>query len=89
MNINIEKISNGFVLTLGGKRVFCDVPEAVCGELAQWALAECENATESTEDKVKSAMELMYRQSQSQNDLAKQTAASPLGNPPWVATLKS
>lgn len=65
MNVHIEKISNGFILTLDGKRIFCDVPEAVCGELAQWALAECESAKESTTDKVKSALELMYRQSQS------------------------
>ena len=42
MNVNIEKISNGFVVTIGSTKTFCDVPEAVCGELAKWALKECE-----------------------------------------------
>lgn len=84
MNIDIEKISNGFVLTLNGKRIFCDVPEAVCGELAQWALAECENATETTADKVKSALELMMWQKE-----AAQRQASPVPPNQWVATCKN
>ena len=84
MNISIEKISNGFVLTLGGKRGFCDVPEARCGELAQWALAECENATESTEDRMEAALELMYRQQE-----AAQRQASPVPPNQWVATCKN
>lgn len=41
MNINIEKISNGYVITIGSKKTFCDVPEAICGTLAEWALEEC------------------------------------------------
>lgn len=43
MNISIEKISNGFVISIGNKKTFCDVPEAVCGVLAEWALQVCEN----------------------------------------------
>lgn len=74
MNVDIEKISNGFVLTLNGKRIFCDVPEAVCGELAQWALAECENVKESTIDKVKTALELVRRQHELERSAV---------NPPW------
>lgn len=59
MNISIEKISNGFILTLNDKRIFCDVPEAVCGELAQWALAECENLKEELEVNLAAFEELL------------------------------
>lgn len=85
MNINIEKISNGFILALGDKRIFCDVPEAVCGELAQWALAECENVKECTRDKMTAALELMWRQQEmkAQRQMAKQCT------PTWETTLKS
>lgn len=43
MNIDIEKIENGFVVTIGSVKTFADVPEAVCGILAEWALKLCEN----------------------------------------------
>lgn len=41
MNIVIEKISNGYILTLNGLKTFCDVPEAICGLTSEWVLAEC------------------------------------------------
>lgn len=62
MNVHIEKISNGFILTIGIKRVFCDVPEAVCGELAQWALAECENTISTSEAALKVAVDTAHSQ---------------------------
>lgn len=42
MNINIEKIANGYVITIDGTRTFCDVPEAICGITSEWVLKECE-----------------------------------------------
>lgn len=41
MNVTIEKITNGFVVTVDGKKTFCDVPEAICGLTSEAVLAEC------------------------------------------------
>jgi hypothetical protein len=41
MNLNIEKITNGYIVSLDEKKTFCDVPEAICGVTAEWVLAEC------------------------------------------------
>jgi hypothetical protein len=41
MNINIEKIENGYIITIDGKKTFCDVPEAICGVTSEWVLEEC------------------------------------------------
>lgn len=41
MNINIEKITNGYVLTVDGVKTFCDVPEAICGTMAELILKHC------------------------------------------------
>lgn len=52
MNVNLEKIENGIVVTIGAKRVFCSTAESVCGLLAEWAMNECERLHEgrSTDD---------------------------------------
>lgn len=42
MNINIEKIDNGFLVSIGGKRTFCSEAMGICGLLAEWAQAEVE-----------------------------------------------
>jgi hypothetical protein len=42
MNINIEKITNGFVVTIDGTKTFCDVPEAICGLTSEWVLKYCD-----------------------------------------------
>lgn len=41
MNTNIEKIDNGYVVAIDGKKTFCSTPESICGLLAEWALEEC------------------------------------------------
>jgi hypothetical protein len=41
VNVSIEKISNGYVITIDGKKTFCDVPEAICGLTSEAVLAEC------------------------------------------------
>lgn len=41
MNVDIRKISNGYILKLGDKETFCDVPEAICGLMAEWIMEEC------------------------------------------------
>lgn len=41
MNTNIEKIDNGYVVSINGKKTFCSTPESICGLLAEWALEEC------------------------------------------------
>jgi hypothetical protein len=47
MNINIEKIENGFVVTIGSKKTFCDCAEAICGVTSQWVLDECDRLEKS------------------------------------------
>jgi hypothetical protein len=42
MNVTIEKITNGYVVSIDGKKTFCDVPEAICGLTSEWVLAECQ-----------------------------------------------
>lgn len=41
MNVNIEKITNGYILTVDGAKTFCDVPEAICGTMAELILKHC------------------------------------------------
>lgn len=41
MKIEIEKLTNGYVVSIDGKRTFCDVPEAICGLTSEAVLAEC------------------------------------------------
>ena len=47
MNLNIEKITNGYLVTINGKKTFYDVPEAICGATAEWVLAECKRQDEA------------------------------------------
>ena len=41
MNVNIEKITNGYILTVDDVKTFCDVPEAICGTMAELILKHC------------------------------------------------
>jgi hypothetical protein len=50
MNVSIEKITNGFVVTIDGVKTFCDVPEAICGLTSEWVLKECEKKTPEQDD---------------------------------------
>jgi hypothetical protein len=50
MNITIEKLTNGYVVTINGKRTFCDVPEAICGMTSEAVLAECERLDNGVTD---------------------------------------
>lgn len=98
INVSIEKISNGFVITIDGKKTFCDVPEAICGELAQWALKTCENLKElkskkSAVDELYEYQKLMAQLEQAQKQAqinppwATVTGtAAPIGQPTWTST---
>jgi len=81
-NINLEKISNGFVLTIGSKKIFCDVPEAVCGAMAEWVLEECKNAEEGDQTVLMTKAFEQAMRLQEQLEPQRQTTF----NPPWAAT---
>jgi hypothetical protein len=67
MNLNIEKISNGYLVTLDGKKTFYDVPEAICGATAEWVLAECKRLeAEPTDAQRKLSAALAMAQAQTQ-----------------------
>jgi hypothetical protein len=42
VSLNIEKIDNGFVVSVGGVKTFCSTGESICGLLAEWTLKACE-----------------------------------------------
>ena len=42
MEIKIEKIENGFLVTLGNRRMHATCGEEICGLTSQWVLDECE-----------------------------------------------
>lgn len=90
MNIQIEQISNGFIVLLGNKKIFCDVPEAVCGVLAEWALAECENSKEAaklvSQGDFAAAMQHYQQQLELERAL-KQTTTTTTGTP-YIGTPK-
>jgi hypothetical protein len=62
MNINIEKISNGYVATIDGKKTFFDVPEAICGATAEWVLEECKALEADPSVDISNALKFMAQQ---------------------------
>lgn len=76
MNVSIEKIENGFIVTLGSKKTFCDVPEAVCGVLAEWALKMCENI-DAENDRAQFLERMAQQQQLAHQMYSQQTAAAP------------
>ena len=42
MNLEIEKIENGFIVTMGLKRHHATCAEEICGLTSQWVLDTCE-----------------------------------------------
>lgn len=87
ISVSIEKISNGFVITIDGKKTFCDVPEAICGELAQWALKTCEDLQPEKNSDSEDYMKLMKQLAQAQQQAQLQWHNPPLiGQPTWMST---
>ena len=44
MEIKIIKIENGYLISIGNKTTFCDVPEAICGITSEWVFEEVARA---------------------------------------------
>jgi hypothetical protein len=69
MNLNIEKITNGYLVTIDGKKTFYDVPEAICGATAEWVLAECKRLESAPDpNEVQHRMAQMAKLSKLYND---------------------
>lgn len=43
MNLEIEKIENGFIVTMGHKKHHATCAEEICGLTSQWVLDTCES----------------------------------------------
>jgi hypothetical protein len=50
MDISIRKITNGYILQIGSKQTFYDIPEAICGGMAEWVLETCKNLDAKKDD---------------------------------------
>jgi hypothetical protein len=48
MKLDIRKITNGFVVSIDGVETFCDIPEAICGHVAEWVQERCRNLESKT-----------------------------------------
>lgn len=64
MNIEIKKIENGFVVTIGSKQTFCSEAMGICGLLAEWAQAEVDRLekTPSPGEQLSAAMAQIHAQ---------------------------
>jgi hypothetical protein len=61
VNVSIEKISNGYVVTIDGKKTFCDVPAAICGLTSEAVLETCTRLDNKT-DYVGDAAKVLLKQ---------------------------
>jgi hypothetical protein len=77
MNLNIEKITNGYLVTIDGKKTFYDVPEAICGATAEWVLAECKRLDSPPDLAALSKAQHALAQAQFNQAVAQQYGASP------------
>jgi hypothetical protein len=70
----VRKISNGYILRINGKEIFCDTPEAICGETSTWVLDGCKalDVPRSEDDDFAAAFNQM--QAQVESDIARSAA---------------
>jgi hypothetical protein len=79
----VRKISNGYILRINGKEIFCDTPEAICGETSTWVLDGCKalDVPRSEDDEFAAAFNQM--QAQVESDIARSNVRKP--TPPMSA----
>lgn len=84
MNLDIKKISNGYVVSLDGKETFFDIPEAICGHVAEWIQDYCKHLD------AKPSAGMSAELAKAMQQLAQaQIVGQPAKPPPWTAKLLS
>lgn len=77
MNVNIEKITNGYLVTIDGVKTFHDVPEAICGQFAELILEHCKRLDARGTGEAEMAKQIL-------RDIQHNKTVFAQPNPPWA-----